>query len=235
MKGSKNSEPGSKVLKDLAARLQRSQESRDVEINVEDILDVAVEGVSSDGPLLKKLKERYSWPDVDRSPAENSPRIVPLGRWADVVIAYLEGGIPRLVDLAIAQNSEDASFPLGVLEALGNLESVQAVARIAKHAWRANPKSEELACLCAKTLNLQIGIPNSIEVPDDIAKQIRELLHDMIQGPHKVRCIPDVCYTLRGVGNEESIRILKKMGSFQPPYQTLEASVTKAIQKRLKK
>jgi hypothetical protein len=204
-----------------------------MDVEVENLLDVAVEGAPSDAPLLKHLKDSCGWPDVDLSPEDGSPRKVPLGRWADVVVAYLEGGVARMVDLAMEGEDELASFPLAVLEAIGSVESIRGTVTIGRYAWGCRPPRKKLACLCAKTLNLQVGVPNALEVPEDSAKEIRDFLHAMIESQLEHQCLVSVCYALRGVGDEKSIKLVSRLPAFRGAYEGLEKNVVKAIRKRL--
>jgi hypothetical protein len=218
-----------KSAKTAIAKLQRLAAKNAVE--VEHLSGLAVLGDASVVPTIRELQERHAWPRENR---QGNAHVVPLGRWAEVVCAYLEGGADALV--AYAQRDEPKSFYFAV-SILSELKSaaVLALAELAAKVERELRWRILDAVTLAEAINLAMSFKGTPAIYERTATELREFLHALLrQELNHIQRATAVC-ALRGVGDESSVELIRAMPPFAGPWSGLESTAIKAIRKRLRR
>src|SRR5689334_8349569 len=81
-------------------------------VEVEHLSELAVIGDDKVARAIRELQERHAWPYGNR---QGDQHVIPLGRWADVVCTYLEGGADALVAYARRNEPEAFDFAVSIL------------------------------------------------------------------------------------------------------------------------
>ena len=200
-------------------------------VEVEHLSTLAVIGDPRAAPVVRELQQRYAWPYDNR---EGDKHIVPLGRWAAVVCAYLEGGADALVAYARREEPQSFYFAVSVLRELKSPAAVLALAELAAEVTRDLRERIEDAVVLADAVNLVLSFKGAPVVYEQTAAQLRSFLHAALgQELNEAQRAAMVC-ALRGVGDERSIALIGAMPALAAPWGGLELTAVKAIRKRLR-
>lgn len=206
--------------------LRRKAAKNDLE--VEHLTAFAVLGDARAAAVIRELQAKHAWPRSNR--AANGP----LARWAEVVCAYLEGGCDALVNYARRPESDSLYFAVAVLQEVKSAACVLALAKLSEDTVKALPKGVKDGLSLADAINLTLSFKNPPRVQSQTSKCLRSFLHALVRQklgePERARV---VC-ALRGVGNEESIRLINQLPAFSGPWAGVESLACKAIRKRLR-
>jgi hypothetical protein len=203
------------------------------QLEVEHILKLAKKGDAKAVSLLQELSQEHHWSEIE---FDNQGReIVPLGRWAGVVCAYLEGGYERLIMLAIETlpDTSMVSFCCAVLEALKTSQSVDALSQMALTLAPTSPENIDAAVTVASSLNLILSFKKAPEIDRHAEDDVRSFLHQCLNHELTAPQRATIVCALRGVGNQESIDRINELPAFAYPYDGLERSVARSIRKRM--
>lgn len=216
---------------DLAiAKLRRLAAKNAVE--VEHLCAMAVLGQSAAVPVIRELQERYSW---SQSKRDGGAHVVPLGRWADVVCSYLDGGADALVSYAHSKEPDSFYYAVSVLGDLKSSVAVLALAELAAEVQRDLPKRRGDAVKLAEAVNLTLSFKKPPAVHERTARSLRTFLHALLrQALNEPQRAIVVC-ALRGVGDESSIALLQTIPPFTETWGGLESAAVNAIRKRLRR
>ena len=201
--------------------LYRKTRKRPLDVDVADVLAVAVSGTREDAARLRGLAEELQW---SRGPG-GAGQPIPLGKWSDLACAFLEGGYSAID--AYACDTDSLRFATGLLVKLKTPESVDVLNRLAA---RFND-SESLTHL-AYTLNPICSLKDPPSLSAESQAEARAWLHSLLGGPPSSRAW--AAYALRGVGNAESVAMLSELKPLPPPHIGAEKEAIRAIRKRLR-
>jgi hypothetical protein len=220
------------ALSSSAKRLLK-RKADDDSLEVEDLLRVIARAGASDASFLRRLKDENGWPDAGWM---NGSRVVPFGRWVDVICCYLERGYAGLVESARARTDNDvAMFCVGLLEELKTPASVAALLAIGENIIERPEADRALSLRLARAFNLVLSFKDAPEVDREAIANVREFLHRTLlidlSEAERAACV----YALRSVGDSESLRLIATLPIFQGPYAGLEASASKAIKQNLRR
>jgi hypothetical protein len=157
---------------------------------------------------------------------------VPLGRWADVVCDYLEGGCDVLLAYARRPEADSFSFAVHVLSELKSAEATVALAELAGEVVAELPRRLADAKTLADAINVTMSFDAAPALDRPTAAKLRSFLHRLLGQDVNVPWRLTAVYALRGVGDEESIRLISSMRA-APQGSRDAAKVVKIIRKRL--
>lgn len=198
-------------------------------LEVEHLLALAVQRDPAAATFIQELATEFAWPRENKI---NGELVAPLGRWAEVVCAYLAGGCQALIAYARQPEQDAARFAIGVLEELKNPQSVSALAALAADFRKAPPRLSDSLDL-ADAINSNLSFKGAPKVSNEDTTVLRDFLHELLHTNLTAAESARVVCALRGVGDERSIRIVSELPPFADQWAGLEAIVCKAIRKRL--
>jgi hypothetical protein len=204
------------------------RKAADNSLEVEDLLRVAARGDVTDAPFLRGLRSEFAWSDTGR---EGRARVVPLGRWADTVCRFLEGGYVGIVRMA-RESAETAEFCVGVIEEVRTPESVSALLALGGPVVQLAEADVRLAVRLADGFNRLLSFKDRVAVADADERRVRRFLHlllalDLTEAQRAVA----VC-ALRGVGDAASVSLILSLPPFQGSWAGLEQLAVRQIRKR---
>ena len=193
------------------------------------MIGFAARGDARAVPVIRELQRLHRWP---HGYLVDGRHVVPLGRWADVVCTYLEGGCDALREYARWSEPDSFSFAVSVLEELKSAVAAKTLAELAGEVAAALPKRLADAKKLAEAINFTMSFDEAPRLDRATAAKLRSFLHDLLNQRPDVVWRMTAVYALRGVGDEESLRMLAAM--HVPPDQSRDvAKVIKILQKRL--
>ncbi len=198
-------------------------------LEVEHLLKVAAVGDADNIHFLKALKREHGLSD---SEFQGRRRVVPLGRWVDTICRFLEFGYTGLVQMA-SESQEMSEYCISVLEELRTPESVSALLAIGGVAIEQPTTDLTKAILLAGGINLIMSFKNPPTLNLSIVQQVREFLHKLLEINLSEEQRASVVCALRGVGDEESVTLIKLLPSFKAEWAGLEKTAIKRIRQRL--
>jgi hypothetical protein len=199
-------------------------------LEVEHLLHVAVIGDASDAAFLKSLAAECDWPN---SADVNGVHVVPLGTWNKAVCCYLEKGYPGLVQLA--KKSDSRLFSLAILRELKTVESISALIEIAGKVIERPAANRELASRIASVFNFILSFDGAPAISRKVETHIRQFLHRLLAEPLNDAEKASVVCALRGVGDEESIELIRALPPFREAWSGTEKVACKQIKSRIRK
>ncbi|HSI35297.1 MAG TPA: hypothetical protein VK986_17080 [Tepidisphaeraceae bacterium] len=199
------------------------------EVEVEDLTAFAVRGDRRAADVIRGLAGAYRWPRRDKV---GRKRFVPLGRWADVVGLYLEGGAPAMVAYARRRQAGSFAFAVHVLEEVRSAAAVRGMAELARGLARSLPKRVADGVMLADAINRAMSFENPPRVGKAVVKELRVFLHRLgglkLSEPQRAA----VACALRGVGDAESAEMVRAWPRFTGPWAGLEGMVERAVGER---
>jgi hypothetical protein len=209
------------------ANLRRRAAKGDLE--VEHLVAFAVGGDRSAAPAIRELKARHKWP---HSHLVGGRHVVPLGRWADVTCSYLEGGCDALLAYARRPEADAFSFAVHVLSELKSAPAAAALAELSREVAAALPRRLAEAKTLADAISVTMSFDGAPALDRPTAATIRSFLHRLLSQDLNVPWRLTAVYALRGVGDEDSIRLISSMPP-APEGSRDALKVIKIIRKRL--
>jgi hypothetical protein len=199
-------------------------------LEVENLIKVALVGGPGDAPLLRQLKAEHRWSNSGR---KGRTRVVPFGRWAEVVCCYLEDGSPGLIRLARG-DKRFFDFCVSLLEEFPTSEGMAALLAIGREVLDDPATNRPRALRLAWAFNCLLSCNGQPELPDVEARQVRAFLHRLLssrlsQG-ERVGC---VC-ALRHVGDASSLELVEQLPPFTYPWAGVERVICRQLKKRLR-
>ncbi len=187
---------------------------------------------ASVGPVLRELAARHAWSHKEFI---GKTRVVPLGRWAEVVSEYLERGHAGVVALAkgVRTRETHAAMCIDLLSELHVPESVAALKAIGKPVWTRPANDLALSLWLVNAFNLLLSFENAPEIDDATRKSVREFLHRVLVLGHDDSTRASVVCALRGVGDARSVELIKRVPAFAHPWAGLERLALRQIERRL--
>lgn len=200
-------------------------------VEVEDLTAFALLNEVCAASVIRELQVEFAWPRTNRV---RGVHVVPLGRWAEVVCLYLEGGCDALTAYARSSEPESFNFAVSVLSEVKTSACVVALAELAADVSRALPKRKKDGLKLSEAINLTLSFKNPPPVRPKTTRELRTFLHSLLGKRLTETESAWVVCALRGVGDEESIRLISALPKFKSPWLGLELMACKAIKKRIK-
>ncbi|MBK9029781.1 MAG: hypothetical protein IPL61_00305 [Myxococcales bacterium] len=199
--------------------LRRKTVTRDVE--VEDLLEVARLGSRADAAGLRALAAEHRW---SRGRGGHGRR-PPLGRWADVVCAFLERGAPGLD--AMRRRPGGLAFCCGLL---ARVQTPASVAWLARAGARAATRADARAI--ADALNLICSFKAAPVLPPAAAALARRFLHRQLTRDPSPHARASAICALRGIGDHTSLPLIAAAPPLPAIYRGVDRLAVRAITKR---
>jgi hypothetical protein len=232
--------PSAPALPGLLARLHGKARRGPRAVDVEDLLPLAPFRDPAAAAQLRVLAA--GWPRRGRIEGSDA-REVPLGRWADHVCAALEGGPAAVVAHARVEEERrldvedgfgEGSIALSVLAAIRTEEGLRAVLALAADALGDLAARRALAVGCASALNELTAFAAPVAVPEDVAAEARAFLHALAVRPLSSAEVATACLALRGVGDESTLALVKRLPALPRPWEKTGEWTARAIEARLR-
>ena len=155
---------------------------------------------------------------------------------ADMICAFLEGGYDRIESLTLDHlpDQSQITFTAGLCEDLKTSEGVGVLLRLAQAISPLEPHTIESAVRIGESLNLILSFDNAPRIDEQTEDKVRQFLHECLQQELTAPQTAVVCYALRGVGDEESIKQIQAQPKLDGTWKGTESSVIRAIRKRVK-
>ena len=213
---------------DIIKKLEKLEMSNSLE--VEHILALVHKADKLIIPQLKELSEKNNWSEI------NDELIIPFATWVEIICEYLSEGIHKIISLAMEKNNY-SHFAIAVLEELKTIESVNGLSRVLSSCNLSVEKDYKIAIKILSSINLKLSFNNSIHLPLHEKEQLRKLIELKLMQieASEFKTVSDVVIclcALRGVGNEETIAMIKKRTPMEDTiYKGLEKKIIKFIKK----
>lgn len=200
------------------------------QLEVEHILGAAKELVPGLADELDRLVVECGWNDGGHTP---EGLVIPFRRWALTASTYCRSGSLGLV--LLAQNEPIyLSFVFSLLTELHSREALEAVMTLSLAAFHEPATNRSLSLQAAGTFNFLLSFPPIIPVTPEECETIRTFLHRLLPLTSSSVERASVLGALRGVGNEESVRLIAAGTPLTYPWEGVESTVNRVIRKRLK-
>lgn len=218
--------PSLQRLEKLVKRLKRKKE----DVEPEDIIAFAKSGdQAAIGPLRQYAITHLSEPPPD----DMLPGVIwgppILQNWVDVVCTYLQEGLDGLFRMALNQSEEKGRYAVSLLSDLGSTDSAVLVVRLLGEWIDGNHR---LCFKCVDALNT-LTVFQNVPLPQEQLELARGFLHKLLARPLEDHEANLIFCALRGVGNYESILVIKGRPALPHPYTGIEKRVIREITKRL--
>jgi hypothetical protein len=201
-------------------------------VEVEHLTAFAVLGDPCAAPVIRELAEQYRW---SRSGLDDDGALIgPMGRWAEVICAYLEDGASALVRYARRREAKSFHFAVAVLGDLKTTDAVAAMAQLTDDVAKELPERLQDGVELAASLNLTLSFKDPPEVDPRTTKRLRLFLHSLLPLKLSVPQRATVVCALRGVGDDESLRLIGDLPTFAGAWAGTSELVCRVIAKRLK-
>ena len=202
------------------------------DLNVEDIIKVSSSRDPDISIILQEIKERMSWPTNLVENVDGSI-IPPMGMWIDVASEYIVNGYDGLFELAKDENK--VRFVIGFLQEFKTTESVNVLLRISDiYSVSSNCQKNTLIKIISG-LNRILSFPGAPVIEDSTRSKARELIQESLKLCNSQSEYGNLLCALRGVGDEESIKLISIVPKLVGEWSGTESIVKKAIKNRLKK
>ncbi len=200
------------------------------QLEVEHILRAAKSREPGLADLFRSLIKECDWTDGREFPDGSIE--IPYRRWANVSIAYCEGGCPRVIALA-QKDQAYLTFALAMFEEVQSEEAVLTTLRLAGTLLDKPERDLKASVAIAESLNLQLLEKRGVGISANDAARIRAFVHALLQAPDDGTDKSTALYALRSVGDGESLALLAKLPPLDEFWADAIKKVTRAIKKRL--
>lgn len=200
-------------------------------LEVKHLLKLAVDGDPAAVPLLRQMKIENGWNKVAWS---DESCVIPSGPWVDAICCYLERGYRGLIDDA-RDNRDATDFCLGVLEGLSTPESVAAMMEIGGELIAHPSYDRRTAVRLADAINQILSFKDAPPIDEYQRIRLRDFLHHLLSLELTIEEKTSCICALRGVGDEESLELLKSLEHMPRGWEFVVRSVFRAIRKRVSK
>lgn len=202
-------------------------------IEVEDLVELAVKNEVGAVPILKKAIEEKKWEDYKTT---LKTKKVPLKTWSLVVIAYLESGYVGLKKYVYSDDGrykETADFVLSVLDDIKSKDTVKSMISLFYKVIQDPSVDRHLSNKVVSTINRLLSFKPylNIDVEDKEILRVFLVKYLSLYGEDYKDRSSAFC-ALRGVGDLGSIDIIKSYPKLKEPYKGLENMVIKVIKSR---
>ncbi|WP_067522809.1 hypothetical protein [Endozoicomonas ascidiicola] len=208
-----------------------NEKANDNKINVEDIVELSLSRNPDVVDVLKEIKEKLQWPN-EAIEYKNGNIVPPLGAWVDVGCEYIANGCEGLINYS--KNINNANFAISILQENKNSKSVESLLKIAEFYSDDMQSHKYILIKIVTALNLILSFKDSPEVEVTIIENVRSLIHKIIGLCENSAEYASTICALRGVGNEESIKLVSTIPKLEGAWSGTERIVTQAIKQRIK-
>ncbi len=183
--------------------------------------------------LFDELTESFDWPESNIVAGRH---VVPFGRWTRVASVFIRGGYSALVELAVPSGapSDDFPFCLSFLEKYKTPESVEAIVTIIEILQAKRSRTAEARRKTTESINLLLSFKDSPAPSNGQESTVRSFLHDNLREATTTSDRAVIMCALRGVGNEQSLKLVGNAGPLDSPWEDVPATVKRTIRRRLR-
>ena len=202
-------------------------------IEVEDLIELAVKKQYKAIPILDKAIIEKEWEDHITAATTKK---VPLKTWALVVMSYLEKGctgLKRYTDTTNGSYLETSRFVISVLQEIKCEETLKNLIFLFSDLIDDPSIDKNLSDKLISAINFLLSFKPYLNIDSEVQVVLRRfvlkylsLYGDAVKDRATAFC------ALRGVGNLESIDIIKSYPKLTEPYKGLEGMVIKVIKSR---
>ncbi len=194
------------------------------ELEVEDIIGASFLREECIARELESLSSQCHWPDENYQDGKHG---VPFGKWVKFACIFIRHGYQGLVE----SYNDSSDFSLSFLETYKTPESVEAVYAISQKMGDSASAEEQHSV--AKAINLLLSFKGSPSLGEDTIENLRILLHSYLT-PGLDDTVKAVIYcALRGVGDLDSIDLIKGQAPLNEPWATTAKVAINSIKKRV--
>lgn len=204
------------------------KKARDGSLEVEHLLQAAIERESGLAEELSNLSKKHAWQFESLQP--DGRRVVPFDRWATVAATYASGGFPELRKLL--DEPDNLSFVLGLVESIKTSESVVFILDICNKYLKDDPQSTIAAFQIASSFNLLLSFKHAPVISDQQAKSIQDFLFALYPHAKSQEDRATVLLALRGVGDHSAMTFVEAAADFTNPWAATKQVVIQAIRKK---
>ncbi|EUJ11134.1 hypothetical protein Meth11DRAFT_1972 [Methylophilaceae bacterium 11] len=199
-------------------------------LQVEHILEAAVEKTPGLAATLAILAEEYKWPNANKLP--DGSLVVPFGRWCKVAVAYADGGFDSLMQLT--KDDNETSFILALAKQIKTQESINFVLSAYKPFMVEPSKNIETSIIVASALNLMLSFKDAAPISSEQAQFIESFLLSLypLADTEVARAV--AILGLRGVGGKRALDFVKELPELSATWESSRQSTLRVLRKRVK-
>jgi hypothetical protein len=199
-------------------------------LEVEHLLCAAKLGIPGLAVELRRLSAELHWPSEGSLP--DGSRVVPFGRWAEIVALYASDGYDGLA--SAAADPTNTKCILGLLEELKTPEALAFL--LEDYALLIDgPKSDlPKALQIAGTLNNILSFKPLVPITSSQAQSIQDFLLALYTFVEREADRATVVLALRGVGDEAALEFVSALPEFAEPWSTVKATTIRSLRKRIR-
>lgn len=202
------------------------------DLNVEDIIEISHSRSPDMVKILLDIKKELGW--ISESILHDNGNITPpMGMWVDAACIFIRDGYKGLIDFS--KKTNQAEFAIAFLQEYKTVESVSSLLSIGLYYLGEPEKNKEILIKITGALNLILSFSGAPNIDEADCEQARVIIHKCLSLCTNQSEIGSVICALRGVGNEESIKLISALPKLENEWEGTEKIVTKAIRKRSRK
>jgi hypothetical protein len=205
------------------------KKARDGSLEVEHVLQAAIERQPGLAEELSSLSEKHAWQFESLQP--DGRRVVPFARWALVAASYVSGGFPELYE--ILDEPDNLPFVLGLVASIKTSESVVFILDICNQYLKDDPQSTIAAFQIASSFNLLLSFKHAPVISAQQAKSIQDFLFALYPLAKSQVDRATVLLALRGVGDHNVMAFVETAADFTDPWADTKQVVIQAIRKKM--
>ena len=198
-------------------------------LEVEHILEAAVERTKGLAEGLADLGAKYAWP-TSNTLADGS-LVVPLARWAAVASAYATDGFDGLH--VLARNRDEASFILSLVCLIKTPQSVAFILSAYQRLVEDPAEDIETSVRIASALNLMLSFKDAAPISAETANAIETFLVALLPLVKTETQRAIVILTFRGVGGERAFQLIQSTPPFSSTWESSRKATLRALKKRV--
>lgn len=197
-------------------------------LEVEHLLDAAVEKTPSLAEGLAYLSVKYAWP-TSNTLADGS-LVVPLARWARIASAYATDGFDGLH--VLARNREEASFILSLVRLIKTPQSVAFILGAYQRLVENPAEDIETSVEISSALNLMLSFKDAAAISVATANAIERFLVALLPLVKNETHKAIVILTFRGVGGARAFELVQSTPPLSPTWESSRKATLRALKKR---
>ena len=212
----------------MVRKLRKKEKKGDLE--VEHLLQLCLTPSHAWCEPLHQMRQDFNWEGF------NDKRLVPLAIWVDIICEYMQCGLARILELASREN-EYSTFALAVLETLSDQPATEGIASLLSN-LDPDANDPDYIRKVVDSFNLIAVLGKNATLPPNMSGEARRKLHMLLawaDGRNDVGMQSICLYSLRSVGDVETLSLLTNRSPLLFPYEGIEKKVSQSIKKRLKK
>ncbi|MDR3159827.1 MAG: hypothetical protein LBU11_12680 [Zoogloeaceae bacterium] len=198
-------------------------------LEVEHILEAAVERTPGLADRLAQLSIKYAWSASGTLP--NGSLVAPMAKWAQIASAYATNGFDGL--RVLASNLDDAPFILSLVSLIKTPQSVAFILDTYQQLIANPAKNIETSVEISSALNLMLSFKDAVAISTEDATAIETFLITLFPLVKTETHKAIVILTFRGVGRERALNLVQSIPSFSSIWESSRKATLRALKKRV--